>query len=59
MSTYRIYNGTDWVSICTCTLNVLNNNNEWVEINPQNCQVRFWNGNEWCLIECETEEIED
>lgn len=59
MSTYKIYNGTDWVNICDCSLNVLNSNNQWINVDPKKCQVRVWTGTEWYLIKCEIEEIED
>ena len=52
MAKYQIYNGTEWVDICNCNLNVLNHNNIWKKIDPKNCQVRFWTGEKWCLVEC-------
>jgi hypothetical protein len=52
MSKYQIYNGTDWVDLCNCKLNVLNHNNVWKKVDPNTCTVRFWTGTEWCLVQC-------
>lgn len=52
MARYQIYNGTNWVDLCDCNINVLNHNNFWQNINPNNCNVRFWNGSEWCPVTC-------
>lgn len=52
MSKYQIYNGSSWVDICDCNLNVLNHNNIWTKIDPSKCQIRFWTGTEWCQVSC-------
>jgi hypothetical protein len=52
MSKYQIYNGTDWVDLCNCKLNVLNQDNIWKKVDPNTCAVRFWTGTEWCLVQC-------
>ena len=50
MAQYQVYNGTDWVNICECLLNIKDSQGNWVEID--NCPVRYWTGTEWCLIDC-------
>jgi hypothetical protein len=49
---YKVYNGSEWVDICDCNLNVYGHNNQWVNVDPRACEVRFWNGTEWCLVNC-------
>ena len=54
MAKYQIYNGTSWVDICDCTTKVLDSNLVWRELNPRDCPVRYWDGANWCLVECAT-----
>jgi hypothetical protein len=56
---YKVYNGSEWVDICDCNLNVYGHNNQWVNVDPRACEVRFWNGTEWCLVNCEGTVIDD
>lgn len=57
MGKYQIYNRSSWVDLCDCNLNVLNHNNIWKKIDPRKCQVRFWNGTEWCPVVCKEPEL--
>ena len=50
MAQYQVYNGTGWVNICECLLNIKDSQGNWVEID--NCPVRYWTGTDWCLIDC-------
>jgi hypothetical protein len=52
MSMYKIYNGTSWVDICKCALHVLDANNSWQLIDPNNCEVKYFDGKQWCTIRC-------
>jgi len=52
MAKYQIYNGTSWVDICDCTTKILDSNLVWKELNPRDCPVRYWDGANWCLVEC-------
>lgn len=52
---YKIYNGTEWVDICNCNLNVYGSNFEWINVDPKACQVKFWTGTEWCEIICDVD----
>ena len=54
MAKYQIYNGTSWVDICDCTTKVLDSTLIWRELNPRACPVRYWDGANWCLVECAT-----
>ena len=49
---YKVYNGSEWVDICDCNLNVYSHNNQWINVDPIACEVKFWNGTEWCLVNC-------
>jgi len=52
MAKYQIYNGTSWVDICDCNTKVLDSNLVWRELNPRNCPIRYYDGSNWCLVEC-------
>jgi hypothetical protein len=52
---YKIYNGTAWVDVCDCIVKILNHNNIWREINPYNCDIKYWTGSQWCDIICITD----
>lgn len=53
MAKYQIYNGTSWVDICDCTTKVLDSTLVWRELNPRACPVRYYDGSNWCLVQCE------
>lgn len=53
MARYQVYNGTEWVDICRCNFNVRTNENIWQTVNPNNCPVRYWTGEEWCDVSCQ------
>jgi hypothetical protein len=52
---YKVYNGSEWVDICNCNLNIYGSNSEWINVDPRACQVKFWTGSEWCEIICDVD----
>jgi len=50
---YRVFNGTTWVDICSCNLRVLNSNNIWRAIDPKKCKVQYFTGDKWCEVICD------
>jgi len=52
MGTYKVFNGTDWVNICDCQVNIRNASNNWQLLDPTNCLTKYWTGTEWCEITC-------
>lgn len=52
MGTYKVFDGTNWVDICDCALNVFHPVQGWTDVNPSNCIVKYFDGINWCLIEC-------
>jgi hypothetical protein len=53
MSRYQVYNGSEWVDICRCNFNVRTSGNTWQNVNPNNCPVRYWTGDDWCEVTCQ------
>jgi len=52
MGKYKVFNGTNWVDICDCQVNIRNANDTWQLLNPNNCVTKYWTGTEWCPIVC-------
>ena len=52
MGTYKVFDGTNWVDICDCALNVFHPVQGWTDINPSNCVVKYFDGTTWCPINC-------
>lgn len=55
MGDYKLFDGTNWVNPCDCDIHIMQSNLAWKELEPRTCPTRYWDGNEWCLIECETQ----
>jgi len=53
MGEFRIYNGTTWVNPCNCNVHIRAQDNSWKLLDPASCPTRYWDGTQWCLIECE------
>ena len=51
-STFKIYDGQNWVDPCNCNVNVRTSSNTWKLLDPRNCLTKYWTGTEWCPIEC-------
>ena len=51
-STFKIYDGQNWVDPCNCNVNIRTSSNDWKLVDPKNCNTRYWTGTEWCPIEC-------
>lgn len=52
MGDFKIYNGTTWVNPCDCNVHVRASDNTWKLLDPASCPTRYWDGTQWCLIEC-------
>ena len=52
MGKYKVFNGTDWVDICNCQVNIRNASNDWQLLDPKNCLTKYWTGTEWCEVTC-------
>ncbi len=52
MGTYKVFDGTNWVDICDCALNVFHPVQGWTDVNPSNCVVKYFDGTNWCPINC-------
>lgn len=52
MGKYKVFNGTDWVDICNCQVNIRNASNDWQLLDPKNCVTKYWTGTEWCEVTC-------
>lgn len=48
MSAYKVFNGTNWISIDSCNFHVRDVDNTWRNIDTQNCVVKYWTGASWC-----------
>lgn len=54
MSGFKIFDGTNWVDPCDCALNILNvDAASWQPINPNDCNIKYFDGVNWCPIECQ------
>jgi hypothetical protein len=51
-STFKIYDGQNWIDPCNCNVNVRTSSNAWKLVDPKNCLVKYWTGTEWCQIVC-------
>lgn len=49
---YQVFDGTNWVDPCDCTVNIMDSSNTWQLLDPANCPTSFWDGTRWVLIEC-------
>lgn len=52
MGSYKVFDGTNWIDICDCAVNVYHPTNGWTEINPANCPVKYFDGFNWCPVTC-------
>jgi hypothetical protein len=58
MGKFRIYDGTNWVDPCLCPVRVLDAAGVWQIIDPNNCDVNYFDGLTWCPIECDAQPID-
>lgn len=54
MGKFRIYNGSAWVDPCECPVYIQDAAGVWQLIDPNNCDVNYFDGNNWCPITCGT-----
>lgn len=47
----RVYNGSNWVDVCNCDVNILDSTLEPVMLNTD-CDLTVYNGQEWLPIKC-------
>ena len=56
MSTFKIFDGTNWVDPCKCNISILDiGGTQFQQINPNNCIVSYFDGTNWCPITCPCE----
>jgi hypothetical protein len=56
MSTFKIFDGTNWVDPCTCDVKILDiGGTQFQKIDPTNCLVSYFDGVNWCPITCPCE----
>lgn len=53
MGLYQIYNGSSWINICECSLNIIGHDGIYREADPRAKDVRYWNGTDWIKIVCD------
>jgi hypothetical protein len=54
MGEFRIYDGTNWVDPCFCPVYVQDAAGVWQLLDPNNCDVSYFDGHNWCPITCST-----
>lgn len=52
MERYRVYDGTHYRSICGCGFHVRDTAGNWKLVDPDNCDVRYYNEGTWKQIDC-------
>ena len=56
MSTFKIFDGTNWVDPCKCNISILDIDGvTYQQIDPNNCIVSYFDGTNWCPITCPCE----
>lgn len=48
---YKIFNGSEWITPCDCEAQILTPTG-WTKLDPRNCPTSYWDGSQWCPIEC-------
>lgn len=51
MGVYKVFDGTNWVNICDCDVHIKTPTN-WQLLDAKNCILRYWDGNQWCDVNC-------
>jgi hypothetical protein len=59
MGVYKIFDGTNWVDPCDCNINVRKPDDSWETLDPRGCPTRYWDGQNWCLLDCNTPQISE
>jgi hypothetical protein len=54
MGTFKIYDGANWVDPCQCPVYIQDAAGVWQLLDPNNCDVNYFDGNNWCPINCTT-----
>lgn len=52
MERYRVYDGTHYRSICGCGFHVRDTSGTWKLVDPENCEVKYYNEGTWKQINC-------
>ena len=56
MSTFKIFDGTNWVDPCKCNISIIDiDGTTYQQIDPNNCIVSYFDGTNWCPITCPCE----
>lgn len=59
MGFWQMFDGTNWRNPCDCPIYVVDANGEWQLVDPRNCEVRYFDGTNWCPIVCDGILIDD
>jgi len=51
MSNYKLFDGINWVDVCNCGVSI-KTIIEWKKLDPWNCTIKYWDGENWCEIIC-------
>lgn len=51
INNYKIFNGSEWITPCDCEAQILTPTG-WTKLDPRNCPTSYWDGSQWCPIEC-------
>lgn len=52
MNDFKIFDGTSWLDPCTCNIRILDEAGNFIKIDPVNCDVKYFDGTNWCSIIC-------
>jgi|LakMenE01Jun11ns_1017448.scaffolds.fasta_scaffold9946093_2 hypothetical protein len=55
MSTYKIFDGTNWVDPCDCNVSIIDSSGTFKLLDPNNCVLKYFDGTGWCDITCPCE----
>lgn len=59
MGNWQIFDGTVWRNPCDCPIHVRDSNGNWKLIDPVNCNVKYFDGTNWCPIICNGVPLDD
>lgn len=52
---YLFFDGTNYISPCDCNINIYNAAIQPILLNPNNCVIKFYDGANWCDLNCPCE----
>lgn len=52
MSTYKMFDGTNWIDPCDCNINIIDSTGTFKLLDPRGCVLNYFDGTSWCPITC-------